>query len=150
MDRRAPLGFGLVTPAATHCALHVHDLAESIAFYERYCGMRVVREHGRKEPTVWMAAKGQERQFVLVLVSGGERRRQSRNDMTHYGFAVAAREDIDRIAERAREEGRLFWEPMELPPPVGYLCGVEDPNGYVVEFSYGQPLGPGADERDRS
>ncbi|MCZ6873564.1 MAG: VOC family protein, partial [bacterium] len=26
----------------------------------------------------------------------------------------------------------------------GYYCGVRDPDGNMVEFSYGQPLGPGA------
>ncbi len=26
----------------------------------------------------------------------------------------------------------------------GSYCGVGDPNGKIVEFSYGQPLGPGA------
>lgn len=131
-------------PAFTHCALHVRDLEASIAFYARYCGMRVVHEHGTRERTVWMAAQGQERSFVLVLVSGGRGHPQARDDMTHYGFAVATREEIDAIAARARAEGCLFWEPMELPPPVGYLCGITDPDGYVVEFSFGQPLGPGA------
>jgi hypothetical protein len=27
---------------------------------------------------------------------------------------------------------------------VGYCCGVRDPDGRFVEFSHGQPLGPGA------
>jgi hypothetical protein len=62
--------------------------------------------------------------------------------MTHYGFGVSSREDIDRIAARAKEEGRLHWAPRDYAPPTGYLCGVRDPTGYIVEFSYGQPLGP--------
>ena len=64
--------------------------------------------------------------------------------MSHLGFAVAAREDVEAIAARAREEGCLFWEPQDLPPPVGYLCAVEDPDGYVIEFSHGQLPGSGA------
>ncbi|MCX4198148.1 sugar phosphate nucleotidyltransferase [Methylobacterium organophilum] len=32
------------------------------------------------------------------------------------------------------------------PYPVGYYCGVRDPAGNYVEFSYGQPLGPGAED----
>jgi hypothetical protein len=28
---------------------------------------------------------------------------------------------------------------------TGYLCAVKDPTGYVIEFSYGQPLGPHQD-----
>lgn len=133
--------------AFTHCALHVADVDASIAFYEDYCGMKVVHSHG-EEPsrTVWMASPGYESQFVLVLVSGGEGHAQDKDDMTHYGIAVAARAEIDRIAERGREEGRLHWEPQEHPHPVGYLCALKDPDGYIVEFSYGQPLGPGAEE----
>ena len=49
-----------MTPEFTHCALHVRDLDESIAFYESYCGLRIVKEHGKgKERTVWMAHAGE-------------------------------------------------------------------------------------------
>ena len=60
---------------------------------------------------------------------------------THYGFAVSSRAEVDAVAERGRREGRLSWEPQDFPPPTGYLCAVRDPSGYVIEFSYGQPLG---------
>lgn len=125
----------------THCALHANDLKQSIAFYENYCGMRIVREHGRgSDRTVWMAS-GEKPSFVLVLLGGGPKREQDREDMTHYGFAVPSREDVDKIAERGRKDGRLFWEPQDFPAPTGYLCAVKDPSGYVIEFSCGQPLG---------
>ena len=130
-----------MTPEFTHCALHARDLDESIAFYESYCGLRIVKEHGKdRERTVWMA-HGDGAAFVLVLLGGGSERAPDKNDMTHYGFAVASRADVDTIAERGRREGRLFWEPQEFPPPTGYLCAVRDPSGYIIEFSYGQPLG---------
>jgi len=126
----------------THCALHVQDLAQSIAFYENYCGLRIVKEHGAgQERTVWMADRNASPGFVLVLLGGGPQRAQGTEDMTHYGFAVASRADVDKIAARGREEGRLFWEPQEFSPPTGYLCAVRDPSGYVIEFSCGQPLG---------
>lgn len=135
--------------AFTHCALHVRDIDASIAFYRDYCGLKVVHTHGERpqERTVWMAEEGREAIFVLVLVSGGGGQRQSEADMTHYGFAVGRREDIDRIAEMGRQAGCLHWEAQELPYPVGYLCALKDPDGYIIEFSYGQPLGPGAARR---
>jgi len=40
------------------------------------------------------------------------------------------------------------WPPRDEPFPVGYYCGLRDPNGNYVEFSYGQPLGPGAEAFD--
>jgi catechol 2,3-dioxygenase-like lactoylglutathione lyase family enzyme len=130
-----------MTPEFTHCALHVRDLEESIAFYESYCGLHIVKEHGKgKERTVWMA-HAEEGAFVLVLLGGGKERAQDESDMTHYGFAVTSRAEVERVAERGRTEGRLFWEPQEFPPPTGYLCAVRDPSGYIIEFSYGQPLG---------
>ncbi len=135
-------------PAFTHCALHVRDVDASVAFYERFCGLTEVHAHGDDplQRTVWMAEEGREQAFVLVLVSGGRTRARREGDMTHYGFAVERREDVDRIAEDARAAGFLHWEPQELPYPVGYLCALKDPDGYIVEFSHGQPLGPGAAE----
>jgi catechol 2,3-dioxygenase-like lactoylglutathione lyase family enzyme len=128
-------------PEFTHCALHVCDLGQSIAFYQSYCGLGIVKEHGQGNArTVWMA-HGDDNRFVLVLLGGGPDRSQGKDDMTHYGFAVPSRADVDAIAERGRAEGRLFWEPQEFPPPTGYLCAVKDPSGYVIEFSFGQPLG---------
>ncbi len=130
----------------THCALHVSDLEASIGFYQDYCGMELVLEHGKgAERTVWLASPGTEKSFVLVLLGGAHKHRRPQDDMTHYGFAVAARDDIDAIAARARQEGRLHWEPKEFAPPTGYLCAVTDPDGFIIEFSYGQPLGPGAE-----
>ncbi len=128
----------------THCALHVTDLDRSIDFYARYCNMTIVKEHGDGDKrVVWLGYEGT--RFVLVLLGGGPRRDQNPDDMTHYGFGVSAREDVDRIAAQAREDGCLHWEPRDYAPPTGYLCGLKDPTGYIVEFSHGQPLGPHAD-----
>ena len=49
--------------------------------------------------------QGEEGNFVLVLLGGGPERAQDKDDMTHYGFGVASRADIDEIAERARKDG---------------------------------------------
>jgi catechol 2,3-dioxygenase-like lactoylglutathione lyase family enzyme len=133
-------------PVFTHCALHVRDLDRSIAFYRSYCGLELVKEHGQGEGrTVWLASPGTERDFVLVLLGGGPEHVQDKDDMTHYGFAVASRDEIDAIAARGRQDGCLHWEPRDYAPPTGYLCGVKDPTGYIIEFSYGQPLGPHRD-----
>lgn len=123
--------------------MHVTDLDKSIGFYERYCGMAIVKEHGEDDKrVVWLASPGAEHSFVLVLLGGGPKRDQDADDMTHYGFGVPTRADVDRIAAQAKEDGLLHWEPRDYAPPTGYLCGVKDPTGYIVEFSYGQPLGP--------
>jgi catechol 2,3-dioxygenase-like lactoylglutathione lyase family enzyme len=123
-----------MTPEFNHCTLHVRDLDQSIAFYESYCGFCIAKEHGQgRERTVWMA-----RARMTAANSAGAARRRTRasadkDDVTHYGFAVPSRADVE-AAERGRREGRLFWEPQEFPPPTGYLCAIRDPSGYIIEF----------------
>lgn len=134
-------------PLLTHCGLHVRDVNASIAFYRRFCGLDVVRSYGPSdhERTVWLGDPDDPAASVLVLISGGEHRPQPDGDMTHFGFAVSARSEVERLAREGEAAGCLHWTPRDLPFPAGYLCALADPDGYVVEFSYGQPLGPGAE-----
>jgi catechol 2,3-dioxygenase-like lactoylglutathione lyase family enzyme len=136
----------IMTPALTHIALHVRDLDACVAFYRDFCGMRLVHERGEAgaQRVVWLAEPGKERDFIIVLVPGGPGRDQAERDYSHLGFALESREAVDAIAARAGAAGCLVWPPREEPYPVGYYCGVRDPDGNFVEFSYGQPLGPGA------
>jgi catechol 2,3-dioxygenase-like lactoylglutathione lyase family enzyme len=135
-------------PAMTHIALHVEDLQACIDFYAAYCAMRVChrREEGGKS-VVWMAEPDKEKIFILVLIPGGTGHKQQETDFSHLGFAMESEQAVNDIADKAREEGCLWWEPKSRPYPVGYYCGVRDPDGHAVEFSYGQPLGPGAPGR---
>ncbi|MBA1274006.1 VOC family protein [Stutzerimonas azotifigens] len=133
-------------PALTHLALHVPDLEACIEFYERFCGMHVFHQRpGKGSRIVWMAEPGKEREFIFVIMPGGQARALAETDYSHFGFALGSREAVDEIAARARAAGCLIWEPREDEYPVGYYCGLRDPAGNYVEFSYGQPLGPGAE-----
>ncbi|EME00367.1 MULTISPECIES: VOC family protein [Stutzerimonas stutzeri subgroup] len=134
-------------PTLTHLALHVPDLDACIAFYARFCGMHVFHERpGKGSRIVWMAEPGKEREFIFVMMPGGKDRSLSVDDYSHFGFALDSREEVDTVADLARREGCLIWEPRDEPYPVGYYCGLRDPAGNYVEFSYGQPLGPGAED----
>ncbi|WP_282604245.1 VOC family protein [Pelagibius sp. Alg239-R121] len=132
-----------MTPRLTHIALHLRDLEASIGFYRDICGMNIV--HQREDEgtrVVWMAEPGRETEFIFVLIPGGPGRDQAENDFSHFGFALDSRDAVDRVAEVAERAGYLAWPPRQEPYPVGYYCGVRDPDGNFVEFSYGQPLGP--------
>ena len=137
---------GAAPPAMTHVALHVRDVPACAAFYREFCAMTVVRE--RPGGILWLAEPGKEQSFIFVLLPDGPGRDQDARDFSHFGFAVDSRAAVDDVAGRGHAAGCLVWEPREEPYPVGYYCGLRDPDGNFVEFSYGQPLGPGADDED--
>ena len=136
-----------MTAHLTHLALHVRDLEAMEEFYREFCGMAPVHERRDGETrVVWLAEPGRERDFIIVLLPGGPGRDQAEGDYSHFGFALESRAAVDTIAAKARGAGCLAWPPRKEPYPVGYYCGIRDPDGNFVEFSYGQPLGPGAED----
>lgn len=133
------------TPRITHIALHVSDLDACIQFYQAFCEMTVVHlRHAGSQRIAWLAEPGRETDFIFVMMEGGEDLHLPASDYRHFGFAVNSRDAVDEVAARANHLGCLVWPAREEPFPVGYYCGLRDPNGNYVEFSYGQPLGPGA------
>jgi catechol 2,3-dioxygenase-like lactoylglutathione lyase family enzyme len=133
--------------AFTHLAMHVRDLEACVDFYETYAEMRLTHDRvndGKR--VVWLAEPGKEKDFIVVLIPGGPGREQVPTDYSHLGFALDSKEADDAIANKARSDGILEWEPRQEPYPVGYYCGIRDPDGNFVEFSFGQPLGPSAEK----
>ncbi|MFQ5785952.1 MAG: VOC family protein, partial [Alphaproteobacteria bacterium] len=125
---------------------HVRDLDACIAFYRRFCGLTITHERGQgADRVVWLAEPGREKAFIFVMLAGGPERAPAARDFSHFGFALASRAAVDTVADEARAAGCLEWPPRQEPYPVGYYCGLRDPDGNFVEFSYGQPLGPGAE-----
>lgn len=134
------------TARLTHIALHVENFDECVRFYQSFCGLKISRDRSSdKQQLVWLSEPGRENDFVIVMMGGGTHLPLPSNDYRHLGFAVASRLEVDRLAQKAKAEGRLLWPPRQEPYPVGYYCGVLDPSGNQVEFSYGQPIGPGAE-----
>ena len=65
--------------------------------------------------------------------------------------ANAAKLAVNAAAAAGRDDGVLFAEPVYAGPIVGYFCLLSDPDGNVVEFSYGQPIDPRTlPERERA
>ena len=132
-------------PQLTHLALHVVDIDACIDFYQYYCNMKISHERqAGHQRIVWMAEPDRGKTFVFVLMDGGQNLNLSDDDYRHFGFSMASKAEVDELAMRAELRGDLVWPPRSEPYPVGYYCGLKDPNGNYVEFSYGQPLGPGA------
>ncbi len=132
-------------PCLTHIALHVQDVKACVNFYQNYTGLHIVRDrlvHGKH--IIWLAEPNKDQEFIFVILPGGPGHQQADHDFSHLGFALASKNEVDNIANKAANEGVLLWPPKQEPFPAGYYCGVIDPDGNRVEFSYGQPLGPGS------
>jgi len=126
----------------THVALQVKDIDASITFYARYCRMKVV--HDRTEEStrvVWLGWGEDPPKFVIVLL-GISYERNEQPPSQHIGMAVDSREEVDRIHQRGVDDDvPVHWPPTDAGPIVGYYCGLRDPDGNMVEFSFGQRIG---------
>lgn len=122
----------------THVVLKVEDLDRSIGFYRRHCGLEPVRDGRPRGHTVWLApppAPGATPAFVVVLY-------QTRIDcrVDHLGFQCGSREEVDRIAAEAARLGILAHPAWDGGGDLGYMATVRDPDGHLVEFTFGQPI----------
>jgi catechol 2,3-dioxygenase-like lactoylglutathione lyase family enzyme len=127
-------------PTLTHVALFCRDIEASVAFYRRQVGLHEV--HRRNDDgtiVVWMGENERPSKFVIVLL--GIPHPSGEGPVAHLGYAVASRDEVDRIAGKARDEGLVVQGPVEAGPIVGYYCLLRDPDGNWVEFSFGQSLG---------
>ena len=98
--------------------------------------MRDRRLEGRHN--VWLGTPtpaGEDPTFVLVMVQDEVKAR-----LDHFGFQCESREEVDRIAEYARRQNILVEPPVDVGGVVGYFSMVRDPDGHLIEFTFGQPL----------
>ena len=129
-------------PKFTHVALLVSDVDQTADFYIKYCGLKVLER--RLDPktgyrVIWL---GENKNFVIVAFESEKKPIQSiTKPLSHLGFSFESKEQVDEIAQTAKEEGLLNYGPVYFDADVGYICEVLDPDGNSVEFSYGQKLG---------
>lgn len=142
----------------THIALPVRDLEATLGFYDRYTTL--VKIHERHDPetdlrTAWLANErdittDEAARFVIVLIEGKlptaitgdiEEEYGFLTSISHLGLSCTTRDEIDRIASMAEEEGCLLLGPMYRNEVVGYICIITDPDGNNIEFSVEQVLG---------
>ncbi len=135
------------TGRLTHLALPCRDLDASTAWYEAHTPFRVVHRRVDSEGQVaWIAEPDRPgTPFVLVLIdplddAADRAPKPVLTPLAHLGIELDSREAVDEAAEQGRAAGCLAWEPGELPPPVGYICALADPDGNLVEFSFGQDV----------
>jgi catechol 2,3-dioxygenase-like lactoylglutathione lyase family enzyme len=143
----------LSQPRWTHVAIPVSDLDRAIEFYTSLTPLVVVaRNEDENGRGAWLSNEKQvEDPFVLVIAEFlpdvARRFGQEPGEphatlapFAHIGIELPTKEDVDQVAERAREMGVLTWEPQWMAPHIGYICAAKDPDGNVIEFSYDQKV----------
>lgn len=123
----------------THITITVSNMERSIEFYKKFCGLSVLRDRRLEGGgTVWLGPEpspGEDPLFLLVIGQG-----EVTSRLDHLGFQCDSREGVDRIAEEAARLGILDIVPTDTGGSVGYFTMVRDPDGHLVEFTYGQPI----------
>lgn len=129
-------------PHLTHVARPCADMDATIAFYREFVGLHVV--HHREDDGVrvaWLGERPAGNEFVLVFIADPAIAAREAHFADHLGYDVPSTADVDTIAERARAKGILRVPPTDGGPVIGYYCMITDPDGNLVEFSYGQHIG---------
>ncbi len=128
----------------THIALPSSNIDASISWYEKHTPLRLLDKREDADGFgAWLGHPDNgDKPFILVLVSfhkdAGNGPQPIMAPFAHIGIEVTSRDEIDQIAAKAETEGCLMWPATQMPPPIGYICALKDPDGNVIEFSYDQ------------
>ena len=130
-------------PKLTHICLHVASIERCAKFYREYARMRIIDDQsGVGQGNIFMTCNDSPGGPILQLMGGGPVTRSIdniRHGDSHMGFDVGSVDEVVDIAQRARQEGILLWEPDSWIPGA-WFCGLLDPNGNCIEFSHNHPL----------
>lgn len=131
----------------THIALRVKDIDETIAFYTDFTPMELLdKREDEFGYGAWLGhSDSADKPFILVLAQFfpatdpfKDAPQEVLAPFAHLGIELTSRADVERIAAKAEAQGCLAMPPADMPPPIGYICMVRDPDGNMVEFSYDQ------------
>ena len=134
-------------PRWTHVALRVTDIDATIDWYTAHTPLKLLDR--REEPTGYGAWLGHDdspdKPFILVLAQFLPEHDPFKDSpiatlapFAHLGVELTSREELDRAAAAASEAGCLAMPPTDMPPPIGYICMLSDPDGNMIELSYDQ------------
>ena len=125
----------------THLALPCHDLEKTIQWYEHFTPLKLI--HKREDSgakVAWIQADDKSIFLVFLQSPDSKEPKAILSPFAHLGIEMESEEEVNAIAEEGRHYACLAWEPRQEPDPVGYVCALSDPDGNLVEYSYGQSI----------
>jgi lactoylglutathione lyase len=134
-------------PRWTHIALRVSDMDATIAWYAEYTPLELIdRREDEMGYGAWLGMPGETNNpFILVIAQFFEHSDPFADapiatlaPFPHFGIELPKKDDVDAIAERAKQDGCLGMPPTMMPQPIGYITMLKDPDGNTVEFSWDQ------------
>ena len=117
-----------------HTSITVRDMEVSIAFYERWLGMRLERRHPIKSNRADIAfLKDTDTDALLELTWWWDKQDWTEGDeLDHLAFHVP---DVAALVADARKAGvEIAKEPYSLPGSTTTLAFLKDPNGIWIEL----------------
>lgn len=131
----------------THIALRVADIDATIAWYTEFTPMALIdRREDEAGYGAWLGMPEKTNNpFIMVLAqffpdadpfAGAPRATLA--PFAHLGIELPTKEAVDEMAERGKAAGCLGMPPTMMPPPIGYITMLKDPDGNTVEFSWDQ------------
>lgn len=131
----------------THIALRVNDIDATIDWYTTNTPLELIDK--RQDDAgygAWLGMPGKTNNpFILVVAQFFEGMdpfsdapKAVLGPFAHLGIELPEKEDVDAMAVTASEGGFLAMPATMMPPPIGYICMLNDPDGNTVEFSWDQ------------
>jgi catechol 2,3-dioxygenase-like lactoylglutathione lyase family enzyme len=112
-----------------HINLNVRDIERSLRFYQELFGLEVMFWEG--DGMVFLRTPGG---FdTITLCAAGPDAPIAGGGVSHFGFALVDKRDLDTAAEEIERAGGKVLRRGEHAPGAPYLyCA--DPDGYVIEL----------------
>lgn len=140
----------------THIALRVNDIDATIDWYTDFTPLELLdRRQDDMGFGAWLGMPDTaDNPFILVIaqfLEGCDPFESAPHAVlapfAHFGIELPSRDDVEAIAERGRAASCLAMPPTMMPPPIGFICMLNDPDGNTVEFSWDQGVYTTARER---
>ena len=140
----------------THIALRVRDIDATIAWYTEFTPLELLdRRSDDMGHGAWLGMPDTYRNpFILVIAEffpETDPFKEAPNTVlgpfAHLGMELPTKDEVDAMAAKGEAAGCLSMPSTMMPPPIGYICMLTDPDGNTVEYSWDQGVYVTAQER---